>query len=45
MPPNALRGIALSRKAWLFAGSPRDGDRVAFMYSLIVTAKMNNVDP
>ena len=41
----ALRGIALGRKAWLFAGSPRGGDRAAFMYSLIVTAKMDDVDP
>ncbi len=41
----ALRGIALGRKAWLFAGSPRGGDRAAFMYSLIVTARMNDVDP
>ena len=41
----ALRGIALGRKAWLFAGSPRGGERAAFMYSLIVTAKMNDVDP
>ena len=41
----ALRGIALGRKAWLFAGSHRGGDRAAFMYSLIVTAKMNDVDP
>jgi transposase len=41
----ALRGIALGRKAWLFAGSHRGGDRAAFMYSLIVTAKMNNIDP
>lgn len=41
----AVRGIALGRKAWLFAGSPRGGDRAAFMYSLIVTAKMNDVDP
>jgi transposase len=41
----ALRGIALGRKAWLFAGSPRGGDRAAFMYSLIVTAKMNDIDP
>ena len=40
-----LRGIALGRKAWLFAGSPRGGERAAFMYSLIVTAKMNDVDP
>ncbi len=41
----ALRGIALGRKSWLFAGSDRGGQRAAAMYSLIVTAKMNNVDP
>ena len=41
----ALRGIALGRKAWLFAGSDRGGDRAAVMYSLIVTAKLNDVDP
>jgi hypothetical protein len=40
----ALRGIALSRKSWLFAGSDRGGQRAAMMYSLIVTAKMNDVD-
>jgi transposase len=40
-----LRGIALGRKAWLFAGSDRGGQRAAAMYSLIVTAKMNDVDP
>lgn len=36
---------ALGRKAWLFAGSDRGGQRAAFMYSLIVTAKLNDVDP
>ena len=41
----ALRGIALGRKAWLFAGSDRGGDRAAVMYSLIVTAKLNDIDP
>ena len=41
----ALRGIALGRKAWLFAGSDRGGHRAAMMYSLIVTAKMNDIDP
>ena len=41
----ALRGIALGRKAWLFAGSDRGGERAASMYSLIVTAKLNDVDP
>jgi hypothetical protein len=40
----ALRGIALGRKSWLFAGSDRGGQRAAAMYSLIVTAKLNNVD-
>jgi hypothetical protein len=41
----ALRGIALGRKSWLFCGSDRGGERAAAMYSLIVTAKMNGVDP
>jgi transposase len=41
----ALRGIALGRKSWLFAGSDRGGQRAAAIYSLIVSAKMNNVDP
>jgi hypothetical protein len=41
----ALRGIALGRKSWLFAGSDRGGQRAAAMYSLLVTAKMNDVDP
>jgi len=41
----ALRGIALGRKSWLFAGSDRGGDRAAFMYTLIQTAKLNDVDP
>jgi transposase len=41
----ALRGIALGRKSWLFCGSDRGGDRAALMYSMIVTAKMNDVDP
>jgi len=40
-----LRGIALGRKSWLFAGSDRGGQRAAVMYSLIVTAKLNGVDP
>jgi len=40
-----LRGIALGRKSWLFAGSDRGGERAAAMYSLIATAKLNDVDP
>ena len=41
----ALRGIALGRKSWLFCSSDRGGQRAAAMYSLIITAKMNGVDP
>jgi len=37
--------IALGRKAWLFCGSDRGGERAAAIYSIIVTAKLNNVDP
>ena len=41
----ALRGIALGRKSRLFCGSDRGGQRAAALYSLIITAKMNDVDP
>jgi len=41
----ALRGIALGRKSWLFAGSDRGGERAAAIYTLIGTAKLNGVDP
>ena len=40
-----LRGIALGRRSWLFAGSDRGGRRAAAMYTLIGTAKLNDVDP
>ena len=41
----ALRGVALGRRSWLFAGSDRGGERAAMGYSLIVTAKLNDVAP
>jgi transposase len=41
----ALRGIALGRRAWLFAGSDRGGERAAAMYTLIATAKLNDINP
>ena len=41
----ALRGFALGRKSWLFAGSERGADRAAAMTTLIMTAKLNDVDP
>jgi transposase len=42
---SALRGVALGRRTWMFAGSDRDGQRAVFMYSLMVTAKLNDIDP
>jgi transposase len=41
----ALRGIALGRKSWLFCGSDRGGERAAIIYTLIATARLNDVDP
>ena len=41
----ALRGLALGRKAWLFAGSDRGAARAAVMFTLIITARLNDVDP
>ena len=41
----ALRGFALGRKSWLFAGSERGADRAAFMATLIMTAKLADIDP
>jgi transposase len=41
----AERGVRGIRKSWLFCGSDRGGERAAVMYSLIVTAKMNDIDP
>ena len=41
----ALRGFALGRKSWLFAGSERGADRAAVTATLIMTTKLNDVDP
>jgi transposase len=40
-----LRGVALGRRSWLFAGSDRGGERAAAMYTLIATAKLNDINP
>ena len=42
---NCLRGIALGRRNWTFAGSDKGGERAAAIYTLIETAKLNGVDP
>ena len=41
----ALRGVALGRRNWTFAGSDRGGQRAAAIYTLIETAKLNDIDP
>jgi transposase len=41
----ALRGFALGRKSWLFAGSERGAARAAAVTTLIMTAKLNDIDP
>ena len=41
----AMRGIALGRKNWMFAGSDKVGHTAANIYSLIETAKINNINP
>jgi transposase len=41
----SLRGVALGRKNYLFAGSDSGGERAAAIYSLIGSAKLNGLDP
>jgi len=41
----AIRGIALGRRNWLFAGSKAGGERAAAIYSIVETCKLNGVEP
>ena len=41
----ALRGVAIGRRNYLFAGADSGGERAAAMYSLIGTTKLNGIDP
>jgi len=40
-----LRGVAVGRHNWTFAGSDQGGERAAAIYTLIETAKLNGIDP
>jgi transposase len=40
----ALRGIAVGRHNWTFAGSDEGGRRAAAIYTLVETAKLNSID-
>ncbi len=42
---NAIRPVALGRKNWLFAGSPEGAKRMAIIYSLVATCRLNNINP
>ena len=41
----ALRGVAISRKNFLFVGNDAGGERAAAIYTLVETCKLNNVEP
>ena len=42
---NALRGVALGRRNWMFVGSPKGGDASALFYSLVESCRLNGVEP
>lgn len=42
---NALRSVAVGRKNYLFFGSDKGGESAAIIYSLLVTCKLNGVEP
>ena len=42
---NAIRPVALGRKNWLFAGSSEAAQRMAIIYSLVATCKINGINP
>jgi len=42
---NNIRPFAIGRKNWLFAASPRGANASALFYSLILTCKVNNIEP
>ena len=41
----SLRGIAVTRKNFLFLGSDRGGERAAVIYTALETARLNGIDP
>lgn len=42
---NAIRPFVLGRKNWLFSGSPRGADSSCAIYSILETARQNNLNP
>src|SRR5690606_22559106 len=42
---NQIRPVALGRKNFLFAGSHESAQRIAMIYSLLASCKVNSTDP
>jgi hypothetical protein len=42
---NAIRPFAVGRKGWLFCDTPKGASASAVVYTLVETAKANNIDP
>ncbi len=42
---NALRGVVIGRKNWLFAGSDRGGKTAAVLYTFIASCQRHDIDP
>ena len=42
---NALRPTAVGKKNWLFIGQPEAGERSAVIYTLLISAKAQGIDP
>jgi hypothetical protein len=42
---NEIRPVALGRKNYLFAGSHESAQRIAMIYSLLASCKINGIDP
>ena len=45
MAENAIRPFVVGRKNWLFSGTPEGAEASALLYSLIETARANNLEP
>lgn len=41
----AMRRVAVGRKNWLFADSPKGGERAAVIHSLTTTCKLFRIEP
>lgn len=42
---NALRSVAVGRKNYLFFGSDKGEESAAIIYSMLITCKLNEVEP